>query len=535
MDLLAEQPLLLLFVVAAVGTLLGHIHVAGVGLGPAAVLFAGLLAGGLDGRLVLPELVQQLGLVLFVYTIGLSSGPAFFAGLARHGVRDATWVAVLLTLPALLAGGLGHLLGLRPAEVAGVLCGGLTNTPALAAAVEQLANSGGAGLTAADRLAPVVAYSLTYPAGVLGAVLAVVWLARRSPPAAAVEPVETRTVQVTQPLVAGERLVELQQSHGWQVVFGRLKRAGHSQLVHADTELQLGDSVTVVGQMHVLQAVAEALGQFAAPLELDRTELDFRRVFVSAPDVLGRTLSDLDLDHRFGAQVTRVRRGDVELLATPELILQPGDRVRVVAPRTALPAVARFLGDSYRALAEVDIVTVGIGIALGIALGQLAVSLGGGVTLQLGLAGGPLVVGLLLGRLGRTGQLLWTMPYSANLTLRQLGLVLFFAGVGTRAGAGFAATVAAGTSGPLLVTGAAVTLLTAGLAASPLSRRWLGVDAAAQLGRLAGLHTQPAALAVATDLAPEESVGQGYAAVFPLATLGKILVVEVLLVWLGQP
>jgi putative transport protein len=229
------------------------------------------------------------------------------------------------------------------------------------------------------------------------------------------------------------------------VIFGRLSRNGHLQLVASDTTFRPGDLVSVIGEADALDRTAAVLGSEAPDhLEFSREELDFRRIFVSSPAVSGKRLRDLDLPRRHHALVTRIRRGDIEILPTAETVLEPGDRVRVVTSRERMQDVTRYFGDSYRAISEVDILTFSLGIALGLALGRVPIPLPGGIEFELGIAGGPLLVALVLGSLQRTGRLQWTIPYSANLTLRQFGLMLFLAGIGTRAGFAFRETIASG-------------------------------------------------------------------------------------------
>ena len=253
-------------------------------------------------------------------------------------------------------------------------------------------------------------------------------------------------------------------------------------------------------------------------------------MFVSRPAVVGRAVGDVqrEIGRDWGGQITRIRRGDVDVLPTDELLLEPGDRVRVLGPRDRLDALSGYFGDSYRAISEVDVVTVGVGIALGLLLGRVELSPFPGLRLSLGVAGGPLVVGLLLGRLVRTGPLTWSMPYSASLTLRQFGLLLFFAGVGTRSGAAFARTAPTLTGATLFGLGALATLLCA-LTIMLLGRRFLGLSAARLWGVLAGAHTQPAALAFAVERSGSEEANVGYAQTFPLATIAKILLAQVIL------
>ncbi|MCC6558663.1 MAG: transporter [Polyangiaceae bacterium] len=541
--LLHENALVLLFAVASAGYVVGRVRFFGVSLGVAAVLFVGLGASALDPKLQLPEIVPQLGLTLFVYTVGLASGPGFFASFRKRGLRDAALVLGSLALGAVAAAGLGLALGLPTAVAAGAFAGALTNTPALAGVIHYLreAAAGGAGVSAVA--APVVGYSVAYPGGVIGAIAGILIaerLARGAPEAAAQSVpgagprIVTRTVRVTRPAAIGKPAEALVKREGWDVVLGRLRRRGGATMVVDEmTVLEGDDLVTVVGpEKEVVKAIA-ALGERSEEaLELDRSVVDYRRVFVTNPKVIGRSLRALDLSRRFGATVTRVRRGDAEMLAEEDMVLEAGDRVRVVAPRERLEEVSAFFGDSYKAIAEVDVLTFGLGVAIGIALGEIPLPLPGGVTFRLGAAGGPLIAGLVLGRLGRTGPLRWSMPFSANLTLRQLGLVLFLAGVGTRSGSTFAATLAQGGALPLVAAGAAITSVVA-LAIVLMGRR-LKVPAAVLGGMIAGIHTQPAALQFACERTTNEAPNVGYAAVFPLATIAKIVLAQLLVMTLGS-
>jgi putative transport protein len=247
---------------------------------------------------------------------------------------------------------------------------------------------------------------------------------------------------------------------------------------------------------------------------------------------VGQRLGDLDLLERFGAVVTRVRRGDVELLPRPELVLEPGDRVRVVTYRQNMAAVTEFFGDSYRAVSEVDVLSFSLGLALGLVVGILPLSLPGGVTIKLGMAGGPLIVGLLLGVLERTGPMVWSLPYSANMTLRQLGLILFLAGVGTRAGHPFVTTLAQGSGFAVFAAGAGITAAVATVTLW-IGHRLLRLPMGTMIGVLAGLQTQPAVLGFALEQSGNDLPNIGYASVYPVATIAKILIAQWLLIqWL---
>jgi putative transport protein len=263
-------------------------------------------------------------------------------------------------------------------------------------------------------------------------------------------------------------------------------------------------------------------------LELDRSQLDYRRIFVSNPKLAGLPLRDLNLPQQFGAIVTRVRRGDIEFIPNGDTVLEPGDRVRVVTPRENMEALTKFFGDSYRSLSEVDILSFSLGIALGLLLGLVPVPLPGGVVLKLGFAGGPLVVSLILGAFARTGPLVWTLPYSANLTLRQLGLILFLAGVGTRAGYPFISTFTKGGGVYLLLAGAVITC------AVSLLTLWIGhkllkIPMGILIGMLAGIQTQPAVLGFALEQTGNDLPNIGYASVYPVAIIAKIVLAQLLL------
>jgi putative transport protein len=542
-ELLRDNPLLLLFLVAAIGYPLGRITIQGSSLGVAAVLFVGLAFGSLHPDLKLPEVVYQLGLIIFVYTIGLSSGPGFFAALRRKGLRDNLLIIGAIVLAMALTGVAAVGLGLSAPLAAGMLAGSLTNTPALAGAIEQLKSNAPPNL---EQLLgePVVGYSVTYPMGVCGAILMIalaqrIWkvdyAAERRAMSGRGTPhrrLANQTIRITRPDAAGETTEELIRRNGWDVIIGRVKREGQLTLANGQTRLAPGDLVSVVGAPDELARVTTYLGAPADEhLEHERSELDYRRIFVSRHSVAGRRLRDLHLPQRFGAVVTRVRRGDVELLPHGDTVIEPGDRVRVVAPRSQMDAVTSFFGDSYRTLSEIDVLTFSLGIALGVLLGLVPFPLPGGVTLRLGFAGGPLLVALALGALERTGPLVWSMPYSANLTLRQLGLVLFLAGVGTRSGYVFASTLTQGGGLAIFVVGALVTCIAA-LGVLWVGYRLLKIPMSLLIGMVAGLQTQPAVLGFALEQAESDLPSIGYATVYPVAMITKIVLVQVLLLLL---
>ncbi|NTU81827.1 MAG: transporter [Chloroflexales bacterium] len=544
-DVLIANPLLLLFVVSAIGYVLGRIKIGGVSLGVAAVLFVGLAFGALDPNLKLPEIVYLLGLVLFVYTIGLSSGPGFFASLQRKGLRDNMLVLGVIIMAALMTVGAHFIIRVSAPITAGMFAGSLTNTPALAGVIEQLKRSGGDTLSDALLAEPVVGYSVTYPMGVLGMILTIyilqrVWKVDYSAEARALpdlgagtENLVNRTLRITKPDMDGRNVGELLRTCRWDIVFGRIQHDGHVSIATSDTYLKLNDLATVVGHVDEVDRVVAAMGELAPePLELNRHTLDFRRIFVSNPAVAGKRLRDLDLPHTQGAIITRLRRGDTEILPHGDTVLALGDRVRVVTRRENLDAVGKYFGDSYRRLSEIDVVSLGLGLALGLLLGMVPIPLPGIGTFTLGFAGGPLIVALILGWLERSGPIIWSLPYSANLTLRQFGLTLFLAGVGTRSGYSFVSTFSQGGGLGIFVAGALITC-TAALTLLVIGHKVLKIPMGLCVGILAGLQTQPAVLAFASEQARNDLPNIGYATVYPLATIGKIVAAQMILVLLS--
>ncbi len=538
-DLLRENPLLLLFVVAAVGYPLGRVRVGGASLGVSAVLFVGLAAGALHPDLKLPEIVYTLGLVLFVYTIGLSSGSLFFNSLRTSGLRHNALVAGGILFAAALTAVMQRLLALRGTYTAGLFAGSLTNTPALASVLEHVKSVAAPDVAEAWLSEPVIAYSLTYPMGVLGMILAMFFLQRAwkvnfqreaegmSEFGAGRDPLQTRTVEITRPCCI--TVADLAREQPWNLLIGRVRQDGQTLLASGQTELHTGDLVTLVGTPDVLDAATRYLG-IPSPehLEFDVSQYDKRRVVVSNPDIPGRRLRDLHLRKNFGAIVTRVRRGDVEIVPHGETILALGDQVRVVASHDQMERLVAYLGDSLKAISEIDILTFSLGLGLGLALGMVPIPLPGGVTLKLGIAGGPLLVALLLGAIGRTGPMVWELPYSANLTLRQIGLVLFLAGVGTRSGYAFFSTLSQGSGLPIFLAGALITFVTTVLVLWVGYRR-MHIPLGLLLGITAGMQTQPAVLGYALEQTENDLPNIGYASVYPVAMIAKIVLAQLLL------
>jgi putative transport protein len=529
-DLAAEQPLLLLFVTLAIGSALGAVKIKSFALGPAAVLFTALAFSAYDERLKLPQIIGVFGLAVFAYVIGVGAGPSFFAAI-RTGGRALGVVIGGLLLGALATVLAANAMGLSGPILSGIYAGALTNTPALAAATEAW-NS--------DQ--PTVGYSVTYLFGVLGMLLAAMVGLKMQAPHAALAPVvedapppklDGTTVRIE---TAGlPDLGTLTEQYEHHLVFSRIMRGdapGHPGDVDIATDDAVplpGDIVTVIGDEATVKTFIEQVGHpSTVALILDRSHLDYRRIAVSNSKVAGQPIDALRLQRKFGAVATRVRRGDVDLLATDDLVLQVGDRVRVVAPPERMSDVAAFLGDSEKGASSYSITSLAIGLALGVLLGELQFPMPGGGHFALGMAGGPLVVGLIVGRAQRTGPILWTLPHAVSSTLSQLGMMLFLAYAGSNSGSALAEALRGPTGPRLLVVGAIVTIVTAAIVL--LGGRYLaGVFGPRMGGVLAGTQTQPAVLAYANEQTNDDArVNLGYALVYPAAMIVKVIVAPIL-------
>ena len=536
-----DSPVLLLFVVSAIGYWVGNIPIRGTRLGVAAVLFVGLAFGAIDPALSMPDIVIVLGLSMFVYTIGLSSGPSFFATFRAQGLRNFSFILAMLVFSTLLTLGLSYGFGLDPATAAGLLAGSSTNTASLAGLLDLIQLSQAPELQEAMSNAAVVGYSLSYPMGVLGVMLAISLMQRwfridyrkelqEQNLILAGDNIKRRTVRITRAEIAGQRVREVFQRFQKRLVFGRMQREGVDQLPNMDTELQLNDQLVIIGNAEVVEEATSLLGEaHEKELSYDRTAFDVRRLFVSNPKIAGEKIASLNLAEQFSTIITRVQRGDVDLLASGETVLELGDRVLVIARRKDFDDLKRLFGNSYEALNHINLLSFGSGMALGLLLGMLTFTLPGGLSFSLGFAGGPLIVALILGALRRTGPIVWTLPFGANLVLRQLGLILLLAGIGIRSGHTFLNTILAGGGGGIFLCGAIIATTTA-FVTLWLGYKWLRIPFALLTGMIA---TQPAILEFALDRANNRLPSMGFTLILPIVLITKILFVQLLFAYLS--
>lgn len=542
MKVLIDNPMMLLLLVAALGYPLGRIKVYGITLGVGAVLFVGLGFGALHPDMKAPAIIYVMGQALFVYTVGLSAGPSFVSQFRRDGLKSNIFAGGVLCISAVLCVILQRYLAIKPGIAAGIFCGSLTASPALGGALESIRQTAPENLLEKLLAEPVVGFSVAYPIGVIGLMLTINICQKLWKVDYAAEFKELRKPDVRKNLVhctikvqklepAGTTVQELNDINGSDIVFSRVKRGDEFFPVLPDTILEPGDLVMIAGFPVEIERLAILLGERRSKerLGLDRTEYEYRRIFVSSPQAVGRTIGQLKLDERYGEVVTRVRRGDSELIPDPEMVLELGDVVRVLAHKTNIDEITSFFGNSYRKVSEVDVMTFSLGLTIGLILGLIPFPFPGGGSMQLGFAGGPLIVGILLGTFGRTGNMVWSLPYSASMTLKQVGLVMFLAGIGTRSGYSLVTTLGQGGGGAIFLAGITITAATAFLGL------WIGhkvmkLPMTVVVGIVAGMHTSTPGLGYIKEQTGNDVPDNGYACVFPFATIFKIVLVHVLLV-----
>jgi putative transport protein len=532
--------------VCVLGMALGSLKFRGIGVGTAGVLFAGILVGHFGNPVDQHTLhfVKEFGLLLFVFTIGLQLGPGFFAALRNQGVKLNVLAAAIVILGAIGAPLIGWLAGFDMAAVLGIYSGAVTNTPSLGAGSQTLSTLPN---IAADRLElPALGYAVAYPmaiVGIIGTLLLLKQIFRIDPvrEAAAfaeknrsrVEPLERRTLVVTNSNLNGIRLDAIPGRIESRVTISRVRSDNATRVATDATIIHQNDRIAVVGTHAGLEQFARVIGKRSdEDLLLAESEITYRRVAVTDRAALGKTVDELNLDDRFGVAVTRVSRADLEMTAVPGLRLQFGDQLQIVGRNEDLDKAAVAVGNSLKELNETHFIPFFIGIALGIVLGTVPIAFPGlPQPLRLGLAGGPLIVALVLGRIGRIGRQVWHMPTNTNLAFREFGIALFFAAVGLGAGAKFFETVFTTTGLYWLLAGFCVTVLPI-LLIGIFARSIWKLNFMDLSGFIAGSMTDPPALAFACNIAGSDAPTVGYATVYPLTTLLRILSAQVLAIFL---
>ncbi len=536
---------LVLSLVSAAGLALGNIKIRGIGLGIGGVLFAGIAGGHLAkaaGITFNPEMmdfIRDFGLILFVYTIGIQVGPGFFAALRASGLRLNLLALLMVGLSIAVTAALATTGVVSLGAALGIFAGGVTNAPALAASQQVLSELKADTLIA---VLPGLAFAVTYPFGIAGNLLAMALVRivyRIDPQQEALEfeaerrrevaALHTLNVAIRNPRVDGIRLDALSTLPSLGVVASRLLRDNHLMVPHPDTELRLGDVLHLVGPRSKLDECCLFFGEKAeVTLTTKGTDLKWERIVVTSNAVLGKPLAMLNVQELYDVVISRVTRTGFELVPNAALRLQFGDILTVIGKPDALKVVAQLFGNSERRLQHVEMVPMFLGIALGAIVGAIPIFLPGmPAPLRLGLAGGPLIVAILLARLGHLGPFVWFMPPAANLALREIGIVLFLAVLGVASGARFVETVASGVGLPWMLWGVLVTvipLVVTGL----LARGVFKINFLSLCGLLAGAQTNPPGLAYANAVAVSEAPALAYATVYPLAMCLRILAPQIL-------
>ncbi|HIB0628537.1 TPA: putative transporter [Escherichia coli] len=538
----------ILALVAVVGLFIGNVKFRGVGLGIGGVLFGGIIVGhfvsqaGMTLSSDMLHVIQEFGLILFVYTIGIQVGPGFFASLRVSGLRLNLFAVLIVIIGGLVTAILHKLFDIPLPVVLGIFSGAVTNTPALGAG-QQILRDLGTPMAMVDQMG--MSYAMAYPFGICG-ILFTMWMLRVifrvNVETEAQQHESTRTnggalirtinIRVENPNLYNLAIKDVPILNGDKVICSRLKREETLKVPSPETVIQLGDLLHLVGQPADLHNAQLVIGQEVdTSLSTKGTDLRVERVVVTNENVLGKRIRDLHFKERYDVVISRLNRAGVELVASSDISLQFGDILNLVGRPSAIDAVANVLGNAQQKLQQVQMLPVFIGIGLGVLLGSIPVFVPGfPAALKLGLAGGPLIMALILGRIGSIGKLYWFMPPSANLALRELGIVLFLSVVGLKSGGDFIHTLVDGEGLSWIGYGALITavpLITVGILARMLAK----MNYLTMCGMLAGSMTDPPALAFANNLHPTSGAAAlSYATVYPLVMFLRIITPQLLAV-----
>ncbi len=536
----------ILALVAVLGLWIGNWRLYGVGLGIGGVLFGGIFVGhftsawGIELNYHTLHFIQEFGLILFVYTIGIQVGPGFFASLRSSGLKLNAFAALIVLLGCLVTVALYYLFDVPLPVILGVFSGAVTNTPSLGAG-QQILTELGEQQNLLDLTG--MGYAIAYPFGICG-ILLTMWLMRmifRVNVDQEAEEFEitnghkksslhTINVSIKNPNLNGLLLKDIPALSDGDIVCSRLKRGEELSVPKPDSRVEVNDLLHLVGNKNALEKARLVIGEEVdVSLSTRGTELRVQRLVVTNEVVLGKKLRDLDLKEKYDVVVSRLNRAGVELIPTSTSTLQFGDILNLVGRQEAIEAVSGMVGNAHQKLQQVQMLPVFVGIGLGVLLGSIPFYLPGfPAAIKLGLAGGPLIVALILARIGSIGKMYWFMPPSANLALREIGIVLFLAVVGLKSGGNFVETLVQGDGLSWMGYGVAITaipLITVGILARILGH----INYLTICGMLAGSMTDPPALAFANAL--HESSGASalaYATVYPLVMCLRILSPQIL-------
>ncbi len=535
------QTVVIISLIVAVGLALGKVRVRGISLGIAFVFFIGILAGhvGLDVDPRVLDYAETFGLALFVYTLGLHVGPNFFGSLRHEGVALNLWGLGVIAAGTLLALVLVPLAGVKLPDMVGILCGATTNTPALGAANQALEHLGVSGKSLA------LATAVTYPLGVVGVIFAMMLLRKFfvRPDDLEVKPLteDNHTyiaeLEIINPAIEGKTIVQVVQMTHRKFIISRLWRGKEVIVPKADTVLKVADKMLVVTTREDERAMELLFGK-RVETDWNKDKIDWnaidadvesRTLVVTRTALNGKVLGQLQLRNTYNVNVSRITRGDIKLLATDDLRLQYGDRVTVVGRHEAVNNVEQYFGNSVKTLNEPNIGSIFLGIVLGLALGTIPISIPGMDTpIRLGVAGGPIIMGILVGALGPKLHFISYTTRSASLMLRKLGLSIYLACLGLDAGKGFFATVVRPEGAMWIGLGLLITVLPVvilGLVALKTKR----YDFGTVCGILCGSMANPMALTYANDTLKGDTASISYASVYPLGMFVRVVIAQMLI------
>jgi putative transport protein len=517
-DIIGTQPILAVFLAIGVGYLVGQINLGGFSLGVGAVLFVGLAIGAFAPKSQITGPIGLTGLIMFLYGIGILYGRQFFEGMAgAAGIKSN-----LLALVAVLAGlvvaiGLGEAFDIKIGYTLGIFGGSMTSTAALQAALDVMKNSD-----------PSIGYSIAYPFGVIGPILCIYFMTRqvqpKFPPKAQRFHMGEITIGVDG---AGRTLEDVSKELPSGVQVTTVHKDGQNIVPSGNIVLASGDALMIVAdQQDAIAMTAARLGKLEpGRIVRDRSALDYIRVFVGKANMVGIPLAQLPMPAGFPSHLLHIRRYDMDIVPAPDLMLEFGDRVGVLMPAERKEEIRRHFGDTVKATAEFSYVSLGLGMVLGVLLGLIPIPIPGVGTVTLGIGGGPLLVALIVGKLRRTGPLLWVMPLPANIVLRNFGLAMFLASVGINAGQPFVRTVAE--SGFTMLFIAVAVLLTTVITVLLVGYYFLKIPYDDLVGVASGATGNPAILVYSTRMAPTERPDIGYAMIFPSMTIVKVIAVQI--------
>lgn len=544
---------LLYAIVIAVGVYLGKIKIGGISLGVTFVLFAGILAGhfGFTGPTETLTFVQDFGLILFVFMIGLQVGPGFFENFGKGGIRLNMLSALAILLNICVMFGCYYIFfdtsnPVNLPMMIGTLYGAVTNTPGLGAANEALTSV----FTNGDVPTIASGYACAYPLGVLGiigATLAIKYICRVSfdkeeeqlqakEDENPHEKPHFMALRVQNEFITGRKLMQLNEFLKRDIVCTRLYHNGQVSTPNRDTTFEIGDEVFVVCASDDAEAIKSFIGPEVEAAWVDQKEKEVqpmvsRRIIVTSPNMNGKTLGKMHFSSVYGVNITRITRQGMEIFASRNHHFHVGDRIMVVGPEENVNRVAELMGNSERHLNAPNIATIFVGIFVGIIFGSLPLAIPGmPVPLKLGLAGGPLIIAILIGRFGYRMKLVTYTTTSANMMLREIGLVLFLASVGIKAGAGFWDTVVAGDGLKYVGTGFLITIIPI-LIVGTIARLKYKFNYFTIMGMLAGTYTDPPALAYANSVCSREAPAIGYSTVYPLTMFLRIFTAQIIVLF----